>query len=859
MFLLQIGAVCAKDAQSVCYAAETGLGRIFDIRKRSWRLTGGEEFAADYPRLSENPTFSNITVDIKTTRPAAVYYKVTLAGKTPLGDFEKLCDTAEANKVYTVNIAENLHESYDVHFKILKKDGTFTATKTIKNALPMSIAIGNGTKNAPYVIFTAKQLMEIANAPKKHYLLGGDIELSGNWEGIASFSGSLDGAGHKISGLTAESDGDDVGLFREIAGGTVKNLYVEGSCSADKNTGLIAARNEGGSIIGCTVSGEVTARVNSAGGICGVNRGEIKECLSACYVVRAGSFAGGVAGTNFGRIENSLTAVDVTAAEMYAGAVSGTNDGTIEACVAANMNVYDTLTYNSGKLTTNKHGGTTINNYCLDIMDTNAVNEEEGEYSQCGYSVSFEALKKLVFYEQIGWDIGNWKKDEDFLLIVPKKLNTKIALTPGRTAYLPKAIKTAADLSNIDKNSAGHYILKNDITLKMPWKTLCMLDGFSGSLDGSGHTIYNLNLKSEPGMFSNIAGGTVKNIVFKNVLSSSGEGGGIIAACNYGYIENCELYGEVNATKAGFFGGVAAENYGQILYTKSYLNIVNNSANASVGGIVSDNNGIILGCTYKGKITSHSENTLLGGICSMSGEEGQIFECFSLCEFVLESQSGYAGGICAIAEGSQIYKTATAGSMQINCDGIIYAGGICASISDGFVYNAMSQTDIRATADEGFLGGIAACATYSNVQNTYALGNLISLGKVKSGGICGYGEGSFVMQNVTLSPEIKSEGTSGAVIGDYQMCEVSDNFSTASTLVNGKKVITSDKNGEAKAAKAITNTEFFFKPIAQGGRLGWPSEKYGDAVWTNKKTTGYSLPVLYNVDGTEYFTMPTYK
>ncbi len=857
MFSVATGSVCAKNARSVYYAEESGMSRIFDIRKAPWN-TEREGFANQYPRLSDNPVFSNITVDIKTTTPCVVYYKITPTEKIPLGDFQKLCETDAADTVYTVNIRAVLHERYDVHFKILKKDGSFSGTKTIKDVMPMSIAIGNGTKNAPYIIFTDKQLMEISNAPKKHYMLGDDITLSGNWESIPKFSGTLDGAGHKISGLVSETNNDNAGLFCELNNGTVKNLYVDGICTADKNAGIIAAKNEGGIISGCTVTGEVTAKVNNAGGIVGVNNGEITDSLSACYVVRAGSFAGGIAGSNFGKIKNSLAAVDITAAEMYAGAISGTNDGIIENCVAANMNVYDTLTYNSGKLTTNKHSGVTHNNYCLDIMSTNAVNEEEGEYSQCGYSVRFDGLKELKFYDKIGWNVQNWKNDEDFLLPVPKALDAKIALTEGRTMYLPKAIKTASALSNIDKNSQGHYILKNDITLREPWKTLCMLDGFSGTLDGAGHTIYNLNLKTETGMFSNITGGTVKNIIFKNVSANPSECGGIIAACNYGYIENCELYGEINATKAGFFGGCVSENYGQIINIKSCLDIVNNSKNASVGGIASDNSGIIMGCTYQGKITAESENALIGGICAMSGDEGQIFECFSHGELILKAQSGFVGGICAIAEGSEIYKAAATGNIQIDSDGMIYAGAIAASVSDGIIYNAMSQMNIRLTAPAGFAGGIAGCVITSNVQNTYSLGNIITLGDVRNGGICGYGEASFVMQNVAMMPEIKSEGATGAVIGEYEMCEVSDNFSAASTLVNGKRVVASDKNGETKLVKAF-ETEFFFKPVVQGGKLGWPSEKYDDAVWSNGKATGYNLPVLCEVRGMEYFTMPKYK
>lgn len=841
------------------YAKSNGLGSIFGIDKIDWTRMYEAKFAQGYPHLSSSQSFSGISVLIKTTGPCSIYYKITKSANPNNDEFKKLCDISKGGEIYDVSIPANLHESYDIHFKIQKKNADFGETAYIKNITPISYAMGNGTKSSPYVIFTEKQLAEISHYPDKSYILGDNIKLTQKWDAIESFSGSLDGDGHTISGLLCETDHNDAGLFKELKGGTVKNLYVEGSVKSDKNAGLIAARNEDGEILGCVVSGDVTAKVNNAGGICGQNSGIIEDCLSAAYSVRAGSFAGGICGQNFGIIKNSMASVDTTASEMYAGGIAGTNDALIEKCVAANMNVYDTLTYNSGKLTTNKHQGITKNNYCLDIMNTNASNEEEGEYSQCGYGVDFDTLKSLQFYEQIGWNKANWKIGKDYLLAVPKKIRNELMLNPGSTAYLPIKITNAQQLRDVDNDGAAHYILKNDITLSAPWRTMCMLDGFSGSLDGDGHTIYNLNLKTEQGMFSNIAGGTIKNISFKNVKATPNLSGGILAVCNYGYIENCKIYGDVSTNKAGLFGGVVCENYGQILNCDVYMNIKNNSENTSIGGICGDNCGIIMGCFYRGDIISDCENATIGGICAMSQENSYLLENGASINASLVSQSSYAGGICAIAEGAQIYKNAASGTIKLVAQETAYAGGICATLNDAIIYNAMADMQLRTEAKTGFSGGIAGYITNSNLQNSYSVGSLISMGNIKTGGICGYSEMAFLMQNVALNPEVKSKGELGGIVGEYEMSEVSDNFTVNNMILNGKKVTTSVKNGEVEDIKLLKDLGFYYKSVSDGGRLGWSASKDADGVWSLQKRAGYDFPTLINVTGVENFFMPTYK
>ena len=74
---------------------------------------------------------------------------------------------------------------------------------------------GSGTEADPYVITTVQQLQEMQDDLDAYYVLGNDIDASGtaSWNGGAgfepvgsydpnySFTGTLDGRGHVITGL----------------------------------------------------------------------------------------------------------------------------------------------------------------------------------------------------------------------------------------------------------------------------------------------------------------------------------------------------------------------------------------------------------------------------------------------------------------------------------------------------------------------------------------------------------------------------------------------------------------------------------------------------------------------------------
>ena len=191
-----------------------------------------------------------------------------------------------------------------------------------------------------------KNIAELVNGGKTdiNITLDKNIDLTGKeWTPIgtssSSYTGTFDGGGHTITGLTInQSATSNVGLFASIAeGGTVKNLTLKDvNITADSNAGAIAGENRG-TIENCSVSGSVTSSSNNSfvGGITGWNyRGTITDCHSSA-TVEGKAYVGGIAGQSDATITACYSTGSVTATKnnttgySFAGGVVGYNNGAV--------------------------------------------------------------------------------------------------------------------------------------------------------------------------------------------------------------------------------------------------------------------------------------------------------------------------------------------------------------------------------------------------------------------------------------------------------------------------------------------------------------------------------------------------
>ena len=213
-----------------------------------------------------------------------------------------------------------------------------------------------------YEVYNANGLLEWNEAARNDLSINctliADINLTGKeWTPIGSninyvytgYTGTFDGQGHTISGLTINQARFAVGLIGCIdKGGTVKNVQLKDvNISGESEVGAIAGASLG-IVIGCSVEGgSVTASLTVAGGVVGYSRslgtgehGDIIGCSSSA-TVQGESSVGGVLGViTDGFITACYSTSDVVATRTeYAanagGAVGNSTTGTITACYHA--------------------------------------------------------------------------------------------------------------------------------------------------------------------------------------------------------------------------------------------------------------------------------------------------------------------------------------------------------------------------------------------------------------------------------------------------------------------------------------------------------------------------------------------
>ena len=184
--------------------------------------------------------------------------------------------------------------------------------------------------------------------------LTSDIDLSGiDWTPIGiddnhQYTGTFNGGGHTITGLTVTGSDQYAGLFGRIgSGGKVMNVKLEGvqieSDNGMSDVGGVAGYSRG-TLENCSVSGSVSGSgMNGiAGGVVGYQTGGSITGCSSSATVNAGNVAGGVAGCTYSATLTACYATgDVTLESInsggnFVGGVVGdnTNRSTVIACYA---------------------------------------------------------------------------------------------------------------------------------------------------------------------------------------------------------------------------------------------------------------------------------------------------------------------------------------------------------------------------------------------------------------------------------------------------------------------------------------------------------------------------------------------
>ena len=157
-----------------------------------------------------------------------------------------------AGRVFSLSGGENIRNIvgehgfvdgyvYDIFMVAVDDNGIYSNVAEVRDVMAMPFG---GMSNGKYIISQGKELANIQNLVerghkeflKSGYVLASDIDLRGyvSWKPIENFSGSLDGQGYRIKNMNVYEANGPVGLFANLEGAVIQNLYIEGNIHTEK-------------------------------------------------------------------------------------------------------------------------------------------------------------------------------------------------------------------------------------------------------------------------------------------------------------------------------------------------------------------------------------------------------------------------------------------------------------------------------------------------------------------------------------------------------------------------------------------------------------------------------------------------
>ena len=265
-----------------------------------------------------------------------------------------------------------------------------------------------------------------------------------------------------------------------------------------------------------------------------------------------------------------------------------------------------------------------------------------------------------------------------------------------------------AEKCSVDSWSRGKtVVLRQDLSLKgFDWEPI---PAFSGTFEGNGHTLRDLELTSSyspAGLFARVEEGAVlQNLSVQGIVAPSGSSdtvGGIVGV-NNGTLINCQFSGVVEGE--GEVGGLVGRNEerGTLARCTSRSFVDGKSA---TGGVVGYNLGAISSCTNVGEVNTEYQNNTLN-------IDGLSAEVMTAIEQRLGSQNTESltnnaptdtGGIAGRSSGMILNCTngSTIGYAHLGYN----VGGIVGR-SDGTVSGSINQGKVQGRKDVGGIVGQA--------------------------------------------------------------------------------------------------------------------------------------------------------
>lgn len=486
---------------------------------------------------------------------------------------------------------------------------------------PSDFAGGAGTEGNPYQVATAEQLDSVRNYLDKHFIQIADINLTDylgedgdgynegkGWVPIGSsssqFTGSYDGDGYKIIGLTFTDP--DNGWYTGLFGHTSKDAALDNITLQDAT---LNGKSEIGSLVGKnygTVSNCSSINVDLAGymnvgGLIGINYGVVEDSYTSGAVVCTYAYVGGLIGENAsysgaqylddaGSVLNCYSSANVTGVEVVGGLIGNDSRGNIE------------YSYSSGQVigTDDRVGGLIGDAYDTQIRHCYATGNVAGAYDDVGGLVG-EASGTLI---EDCYASGNVSGPANVGGLVGDHsgsiANCHSNGTVTGTSYIGGLVGYNTG-SISDSHSDGAVTGTNRVG---------GLVGYNYNT-GTVSKSYSTSSVTGTGVYNEFIGGLVgynngpisQSYASGNILSTYLCTGGLVGYNFQGTITDCYAMG--NVTGNSRVGGLVGDNRQQI--TNSYATGAV-SGTSDVGGLVGDDNGgTYASCYYDQNTTGQTD------------------------------------------------------------------------------------------------------------------------------------------------------------------------------------------------------------------------------------------------------------
>ncbi len=272
------------------------------------------------------------------------------------------------------------------------------------------------------------------------------------------------------------------------------------------------------------------------------------------------------------------------------------------------------------------------------------------------------------------------------------------------TANDPYRIKTAVQLDSIvlatadgySYNTPGLYFqIDNDILVSS--STFVSINGFNGNINGQNYTIkLSTTSPAFKGLFDNVTGATIENVVISLSGFSSATGGGagpLIGTVSNSTIKNCRAVGPAgyaagNNVDVGGLVGIVKNTYIENCFSEVQLNAF--GSGSRIGGLIgtiANSSGMattIKNCYVTaafGNCTGTDVGGLIGKIVNTPGGSNVIIENCSAIEpgLLLKARSNVGGLIGSVEQPTTIKNSYS--NIEVRIDGGNQAGGLIGNIT----------------------------------------------------------------------------------------------------------------------------------------------------------------------------------